>query len=95
MNRACGLFLGRADGRIKNLIEELIVESIRWVFFEPNDRPLWQAIRRGMTVFLMDLVSQSPITKDGFISSRQEVSSPSTVPCWMYWTMIFHRHVGG
>jgi hypothetical protein len=35
------------------MIEESIAEGTRWIVFEPNDRPLWQAIRRDLTAFLM------------------------------------------
>ncbi|MCP4424038.1 MAG: phage tail sheath family protein [Chloroflexi bacterium] len=39
--------------RLFNMIEESIAEGTRWIVFEPNDRPLWQAIRRDLTAFLM------------------------------------------
>lgn len=39
--------------RLFNMIEESIAESTRWIVFEPNDRPLWQSIRRDVTGFLM------------------------------------------
>jgi hypothetical protein len=39
--------------RLFNMIEESIAESTRWIVFEPNDRPLWQAIRRDVTAFLL------------------------------------------
>ena len=39
--------------RLFNMLEESIAESTRWIVFEPNDRPLWQAIRRDVSAFLM------------------------------------------
>jgi Bacteriophage tail sheath protein len=39
--------------RLFNMIEESIVESTRWIVFEPNDRSLWNAIRRDVSAFLM------------------------------------------
>ncbi len=39
--------------RLFNMIEESIIESTRWIVFEPNDRPLWQSIRRDVSAFLM------------------------------------------
>ena len=39
--------------RLFNMIEESIKDSTRWIVFEPNDRPLWQAVRRDVTGFLM------------------------------------------
>jgi hypothetical protein len=39
--------------RLFNMIEESIVESTRWIVFEPNDRTLWNAIRRDVSAFLL------------------------------------------
>jgi hypothetical protein len=39
--------------RLFNMIEESIAESTRWIVFEPNDRTLWNAIRRDVSAFLM------------------------------------------
>lgn len=41
--------------RLFNMIEESIAESTRWIVFEPNDRPLWQSIRRDVSAFLTGL----------------------------------------
>ncbi len=41
--------------RLFNMIEESIAESTRWIVFEPNDHPLWKAIRRDVTAFLLGL----------------------------------------
>ncbi|MCA9973936.1 MAG: phage tail sheath family protein, partial [Anaerolineales bacterium] len=38
--------------RLFNMVEESIVNSTRWIVFEPNDEPLWAAIRRDVTAFL-------------------------------------------
>lgn len=38
--------------RLFNMIEESIKTSTRWIVFEPNDRPLWKAIRRDIGAFL-------------------------------------------
>jgi phage tail sheath protein FI len=38
--------------RLFNMIEESIARSTNWVVFEPNDRPLWKAIRRDVGAFL-------------------------------------------
>jgi Bacteriophage tail sheath protein len=38
--------------RLFNMIEESIVQSTRWVVFEPNDLSLWKAIRRDVAAFL-------------------------------------------
>lgn len=39
--------------RLFNMIEESIAESTRWIVFEPNDRTLWNAIRRDVSAFLL------------------------------------------
>jgi phage tail sheath protein FI len=41
--------------RLFNMIEESIEESMRWVVFEPNDRPLWKSIKRDIGAFLTTL----------------------------------------
>lgn len=38
--------------RLFNMIEESIEESTRWVVFEPNDRTLWNSIKRDVGAFL-------------------------------------------
>ena len=38
--------------RLFNMIEESILQSTRWVVFEPNDMSLWKAIRRDVKAFL-------------------------------------------
>ncbi len=38
--------------RLFNMIEESIVQSTRWVVFEPNDLSLWKSIRRDVGAFL-------------------------------------------
>ena len=38
--------------RLFNMIEESIARGTRWVVFEPNDRPLWQDIKRDLNAFL-------------------------------------------
>jgi hypothetical protein len=41
--------------RLISMVQESIEESMRWVLFEPNDRPLWKSIRRDITAFLIRL----------------------------------------
>ncbi len=38
--------------RLFNMIEESIVQSTRWVVFEPNTLTLWKSIRRDISAFL-------------------------------------------
>lgn len=41
--------------RLSAMIAESIANSTRWIVFEPNDRPLWKAIRRDVSAFLTGL----------------------------------------
>ena len=38
--------------RLMLYIEESIQEGIRWAVFKPNDRPLWQSLKRTIGDFL-------------------------------------------
>jgi hypothetical protein len=50
--------------RLFNMIEESIARGTRWVVFEPNDRPLWQDIKRDVGNFLR------VIWRDGALMGR-------------------------
>jgi phage tail sheath protein FI len=41
--------------RLAAMIAESIADNTRWIVFEPNDRPLWKAIRRDVSAFLTTL----------------------------------------
>jgi uncharacterized protein len=41
--------------RLFNMIERSILDSTRWIVFEPNDRLLWSAVRRDVSAFLTRL----------------------------------------
>jgi phage tail sheath protein FI len=47
--------------RLALFIEQSIYRSTGWVVFEPNDRPLWKAIRRDVTAFLTMLWRQGAL----------------------------------
>ncbi len=50
--------------RLFNMIEESIGRGTRWVVFEPNDRPLWQDIKRDVGAFLRT------VWRDGALMGR-------------------------
>jgi phage tail sheath protein FI len=50
--------------RLFNMIEESIARGTRWVVFEPNDRPLWQDIKRDVGAFLRT------VWRDGALMGR-------------------------
>ena len=42
-------------------IEQSLLASLRWVVFEPNDEPLWIAIRTSIESFLLSLFNQGAL----------------------------------
>jgi len=44
--------------RMALFIEQTLLENLRWVIFEPNDTPLWNAIRSSIESFMLTLFSQ-------------------------------------
>ena len=50
--------------RLMLYIEESIEEGIRWAVFKPNDRPLWQSLKRVIGEFL------DRVWKDGGLAGR-------------------------
>ncbi|HEX3542814.1 MAG TPA: phage tail sheath C-terminal domain-containing protein [Acidimicrobiales bacterium] len=41
--------------RLFNMIETTIMEGTQWVVFEPNDKSLWERVKRTISVFLLGL----------------------------------------
>jgi phage tail sheath protein FI len=44
--------------RIALFIEQTLIQNLVWVVFEPNDEPLWAAIRTSIEGFMLSLFSQ-------------------------------------
>jgi Bacteriophage tail sheath protein len=44
--------------RMANFLKSSIYDGIQWAVFEPNDEPLWAALRLNIGGFMMDLFSQ-------------------------------------
>lgn len=44
--------------RMTLFIEQTLLANLRWVVFEPNDEPLWAAIRASIEAFLLSLFRQ-------------------------------------
>ena len=67
--------------RLFNMIEESIVDSTRWIVFEPNDYTLWKSIRRDITAFLTllwrdgALMGRTP--QEAFFVKCDEETNPS------------------
>jgi phage tail sheath protein FI len=47
--------------RMTLFIEQTLVSNLRWVVFEPNDEPLWLAIRSSIEAFLLSLFNQGAL----------------------------------
>jgi uncharacterized protein len=47
--------------RMTLFIEQTLVANLRWAVFEPNDQPLWTAIRSSVANFMLSLFSQQAL----------------------------------
>jgi phage tail sheath protein FI len=47
--------------RLALFIEESVIRGIRWAVFEPNDEPLWAALRLQVEAFMMQLFRQGAL----------------------------------
>jgi uncharacterized protein len=79
--------------RLFNMVEESIARSTRWVVFEPNDRPLWKAIRRDISAFLTLIWRQGALMgrtpeEAFFVQCDEETNPPSVINDGMVVTII-------
>jgi len=70
--------------RLFAMIEESIAISTRWVIFEPNDRPLWNDIKRDISNFLTLLHSQGALAgatpaEAFFVKCDAETNPPEVI----------------
>jgi uncharacterized protein len=47
--------------RMTLFIEQTLLANLRWVVFEPNDHPLWTAIRVSVSNFMLSLFTQNAL----------------------------------
>jgi uncharacterized protein len=47
--------------RMTLFIEQTLLANLRWVVFEPNDEPLWTAIKTSIEAFLLSLFRQGAL----------------------------------
>lgn len=47
--------------RMTLFLEQTLLANLRWVVFEPNDEPLWLAIRHSIESFLLSLFNQGAL----------------------------------
>ena len=50
--------------RLTLFIEQTLLQNLRWVIFEPNDNPLWTAIRVSVEAFMLSLYRQGAFQGD-------------------------------
>jgi phage tail sheath protein FI len=79
--------------RLFLFLEESIEEGTQWVVFEPNDRTLWQRIRRNVSAFLRiqwlegKLVGNKP-EEAFFVKCDEETNPPESVDLGRVVTLI-------
>jgi len=79
--------------RLFNMIEESIARSTRWVVFEPNDRPLWKAIRRDVSAFLTMIWRQGALMgrtpeEAFFVQCDEETNPPEVIDAGTVVTVV-------
>ena len=79
--------------RLFNMVEESIQRSTRWVVFEPNDRPLWKAIRRDIGAFLTILWRQGALMgatpeQAFFVKCDEETNPPEIIDAGQVVTIV-------
>jgi phage tail sheath protein FI len=67
--------------RMTLFIEQTLVANLKWVVFEPNDEPLWIAIRASIEAFLLSLFNQGALQGSTPSQAFQvKVDSTTTTP---------------
>ncbi len=79
--------------RLFNMVEESIARSTRWVVFEPNDRPLWKAIRRDVSAFLTMIWRQGALMgrtpeEAFFVQCDEETNPPEVIDAGTVVTVV-------
>jgi hypothetical protein len=67
--------------RMTLFIEQSLIGSLKWVVFEPNDEPLWLAIKASIEAFLLALFNQQALQGSTPSEAFQvKVDSSTTTP---------------
>jgi phage tail sheath protein FI len=79
--------------RLLNMIEESIADSTRWIVFEPNDAPLWSAIRRDVSAFLTRIWRTGALQgatpeQAFFVKCDQETNPPENIDAGVVTTVV-------
>lgn len=79
--------------RLFNMIEKSILNSTRWIVFEPNNESLWKSIRRDITAFLTQvwrsgaLLGATP-EQAFFVKCDEETNPPEVIDSGTVVTVI-------
>jgi uncharacterized protein len=70
--------------RLFCMVEEAIADGTQWIVFEPNDKPLWNMIKRDVTAFLLGLwrdgaLAGSKPQEAFFVKCDAETNPPDVV----------------
>lgn len=70
--------------RLFNMIEQSIIQSTRWVVFEPNTLTLWKSIRRDISAFLMRMWRDGALMgatpeEAFFVQCDEETNPPESI----------------
>jgi hypothetical protein len=70
--------------RLFCMVEEAIADGTQWIVFEPNDKPLWNMIKRDVTAFLLGLwrdgaLAGSKPEEAFFVKCDRETNPPDVV----------------
>jgi len=79
--------------RLFIMVRESIQRSMRWVVFEPNDRTLWNAIKRDVRAFLMRLWREGALMGASpeqafFVKCDEETNPPEEIDAGRVTTVI-------
>lgn len=79
--------------RLLNMIEESIEQSTRWAVFEPNDAPLWSALRRDVRAFLTRIwrtgaLQGSTPEQAFFVKCDEETNPPENIDAGVVTTVV-------
>ncbi|WP_316204474.1 phage tail sheath subtilisin-like domain-containing protein [Bradyrhizobium sp. SZCCHNS3051] len=79
--------------RLFTMVEGSIQRNTRWIVFEPNDRPLWQAIKRDVGAFLTVLWRQGALMgatpqQAFFVKCDEETNPPDVIDAGEVVTLI-------
>jgi phage tail sheath protein FI len=70
--------------RLFNMVETSIMEGTQWTVFEPNDKALWERVKRTISAFLLGLWREGALfgaTPEAayFVKCDEETNPPDSI----------------